>query len=287
MLNYEEKARNAERALKHVETMNSLFFDEIEHSVQNTRHYMGYDTFKNNNKIVREKPVDIILEKCGTTEAIWKYDREDGVVAALNFASYKNPGGKYMSGSIAQEEVLCSESTLYNVLSQFNDEFYKPNRDRLHLALYNDNLLYSKDITFVKDDYSSFCNCDVITCAAPNFRASHKYFNTSRTDCFKILDSRIRYIYDVATREEVSTLILGAWGCGVFGCFPKDVFMLQLNHLFTEFYYNFNKVIFAVPKDKGCNFKVYQDVYERYIESGLMTPETASDIFKSETANLI
>ena len=45
------------------------------------------------------------------------FDEEKESICALNFASYKNPGGKFMDGSSAQEECLCHESILYEVLS--------------------------------------------------------------------------------------------------------------------------------------------------------------------------
>ena len=39
-------------------------------------------------------------------------------IAVLNFASFKNPGGMFYNGSSAQEESLCHESFLYNVLKK-------------------------------------------------------------------------------------------------------------------------------------------------------------------------
>ena len=54
-------------------------------------------------------------------------------IGILNFASYKNPGGMFLRGSTAQEEALCHESTLYNVLIKFNDTYYKSNRENIPL----------------------------------------------------------------------------------------------------------------------------------------------------------
>lgn len=49
-------------------------------------------------------------------------------VTCLNFASAKNPGGGFLSGSLAQEESLARSSGLYSCISQFN-EMYEHNRN--------------------------------------------------------------------------------------------------------------------------------------------------------------
>ena len=55
----------------------------------------------------------------------------------------------------------------------------------------------------------------------------------------------------------VETLILGAWGCGVFGQDPKVVAELMQNTL--EYYPHFKKVIFAIPK--GYNYDMFKEVF--------------------------
>ncbi len=52
-----------------------------------------------------------------------------GPVAALNFASARNPGGGFLNGSQAQEESLARSSALHaSLLSKF--EFYERHRAR-------------------------------------------------------------------------------------------------------------------------------------------------------------
>ena len=50
-------------------------------------------------------------------------------MAVLDFASFTTPGGGYTRGSVAQEESLCAESYLYNVLKS-KDDWYGENRRR-------------------------------------------------------------------------------------------------------------------------------------------------------------
>ena len=49
------------------------------------------------------------------------HDNPGEKIAVLNFASYQNPGGKFLEGSSAQEESLCHASTLYECLSVQKD----------------------------------------------------------------------------------------------------------------------------------------------------------------------
>ena len=67
--------------------------------------------------------------------------------------------------------------------------------------------------------------------------------NARPVDYEEQITSRINKILDVAAREGVQVLILGAWGCGAF-CNPSDVvakvFMTQLKN------YNFETVEFAL-----------------------------------------
>lgn len=58
-----------------------------------------------------------------STRQIYENALSDHKIAVLNFASYVQPGGEFLTGSIAQEECLCHESFLYNVLSRMTD-FY-------------------------------------------------------------------------------------------------------------------------------------------------------------------
>lgn len=177
--------------------------------------------------------------------------QEHGTVAILNFASYKNPGGMFLEGSIAQEESLCHESALYNILSsdRLVKEFYEPNRRHLNRALYHDNLLYTSAVPFVHNGELRYF--DVITCAAPNKGAAQKYQHVSDEACAYVMRMRIRSVLMAAIDWDADVVVLGAFGCGVFKNDPETVARLFKSELEGCPF----KTVFAVPGDKYAVFK--------------------------------
>lgn len=102
--------------------------------------------------------------------------------------------------------------------------------------------------------------CDVITCAAPNKSAAQKYCNVSDKENAFVLESRIRFILSVAEEHEVKTLILGAFGCGVFGQNPQEVAMIFKKALLSE-PWSFEQVVFAIPDGKNQNLAAFRHTF--------------------------
>ena len=249
------KQLNATLAAKHTEEMKSKYAFEIGCSVVNTKIYKEDTIFKNNNYIPKERK--IIIDNLDSTRAIMKYCAFPRYTAVLNFSSYKNPGGRFLDGSMAQEEALCHESFLYNVLREFDKNFYKWNRQHLNKSLYLDRGLFSPDIKFFKNGKTTQCN--IITCAAPNKTAAVRYQYVSALKNSAVLKRRIKFILNIAKENEIKTLILGAYGCGVFGQNPAEVAAIFKEYLKNDFVC-FDKVIFAIPKNENSKN------YEKFIE---------------------
>lgn len=91
----------------------------------------------------------VIVADMKTFDAALKY--REGKTCVLNFASFKNPGGGFLKGTIAQEEYLCQNSTLYNVLSQFTS-YYEKNRLNTNDALYWNRAIYSPGIVVLPSE---------------------------------------------------------------------------------------------------------------------------------------
>lgn len=254
---YNESLYN--KAQAHHKLMCSLYVSETKNSVQNSKVYRGetFDLYEydNENGILPE----IIFVKAGTTDALMQYPDDKWCV--LNFASFRHPGGGYLKGAKAQEEMLCHESNLYNVISdqKFAPE-YKKNCGIQNNGYYTDFAIYSPDVVFHRDNREVKAN--VITCAAPNWREIKKTIND--VDLFhqklkatstailnkQTLKNRIEFMFNIAIDNDCDNLILGAWGCGVFQQDPKEVATLFKDFLTL---YTFKKVIIAIPDDANMD----------------------------------
>lgn len=253
MMNNNRQTR-AQEARKHTERMERVYADKIAASVRQTKRY---DTDFACKKAVADRNMNIRVEALDTVYAGMRYHRAGSRMALLNFASYKHPGGGFLSGSRAQEECLCHESFLYNVLAQF-DDFYAWNNEHANHALYLDRGLYTPDVMFWHGEVS-FC-CDVITCAAPNRSAAQMYQRVTDTQNRLALKSRLRFVLDIAKDNGVDTLILGAFGCGVFGQEAAEVADIFREYLNTT-HRCFDTVVFAVPEGRDGNLKAFRAVF--------------------------
>ncbi len=250
--NWEEKELRASEAVNHAQLCELNYAAHIQYSADNSIVYSYFETsrYRNGNM----PTIDVIPED--SVSAIFNSIYEEYKMAVLNFASYKHPGGMYLKGSKAQEECLCHESILYNVLKRFPD-YYDWNKSNIYDHLYTNRAIYSPAVLFMRGARTA--NCDVITCAAPNFSAGRSYKKVTREDNTLALKSRIKMVLDIAEDNKVDTLILGAYGCGVFGQEPKEVAEI-FSQCLSSVPYGFKRVIFAIPEGNN-NFSVFKRVF--------------------------
>ncbi len=173
----------------------------------------------------------------------------DRAIAVLNFANALRPGGGVVSGATAQEEDLCRCSTLYMTLDQSKiwDKYYNVNR-LYDGDIYTDACIYSPNIIVFRDDVTyeilpddEQFYVDVITCAAPCLNSSSVVRNVST----ELLTKRIKHILHVAADNEIDILILGAFGCGVFGNNPEQM-ARAFRAALTEYRGFFERIEFAI-----------------------------------------
>ena len=206
-----------------------------------------FDILRNDIKKVNIKVVDL-----DTISAIERIEsRDNKKIGILNFASYKNPGGGYMNGSMAQEEALCHKTNLYSVLSskKFND-FYEYNRNNVNNGLYKNRAIYSPEIEII----DSKIKVAVVSCASPNRSVLLKYNNINENDNINALEERIEFVLDIFESNNINILVLGAFGCGVFKQDAKNVSSIFKEKLNNR---NFEEVIFAIPNKNSYNFREF------------------------------
>ncbi|AEV86299.1 hypothetical protein ACWT_5281 [Actinoplanes sp. SE50] len=172
--------------------------------------------------------------------------RAGGVPAVLNFASARNPGGGFRNGAQAQEESLARGSALYPCLLAAG-EFYDHHRAERSL-LYTDRVIYAPAVPVFRDDKGRLLSApypvSFLVAAAPNRAAIRLNQPEHLPRVRPVLARRAARVLRVAAAHGHRDLVLGAWGCGVFGNDPAEVAAAFAEALRASPW--FDRVIFAI-----------------------------------------
>lgn len=91
-----------------------------------------------------------------------------------------------------------------------------------------------------------------------------KYENFTAEENLRALAERTKLVIDIASENNVKTLILGAFGCGVFKQDPTEVATLFKKVLRGS---SFEKVVFAIPRGANYNalgeYLKHESLYSR------------------------
>lgn len=188
----------------------------------------------------------------GTTQAIaMELVRGEGVqdLVLLDFASARNVAGGFVRGAKAQEEDLARCSTLYRCL-QSQPTYYEVNREQESL-LYTDHIIYCPAVPFFRasgrDLLEAPYTASVITAPAPNAGQYLRLYPSGEAQVDEALRKRAAYVLAIARDNKHSTLLLGAWGCGVFRNDPARVASAFADALEApEFDGAFRRVVFGI-----------------------------------------
>lgn len=192
-----------------------------------------------------------------------------GKVGVLNLASNYEPGGGWRTTiSKTQEEALCYSSTLY---ATFDPKWYPwPNMGPGSCAG-----IISPDVVVFKDTLDNNCVefeehqrhvVAVITVAAPCGPALTRDMQdfANESDVAELRD-RIVLVLRMAATNGVTNLVLGAMGCGAYGCPPRAVAReMKAVVESDEFCGWFENIVFAVyaagPTGRE-NFEIFREVF--------------------------
>ena len=172
-------------------------------------------------------PPSITVTAERTQEAARRLVEDEGQenLVALNFASARSPGGGFLRGAKAQEEDLARCSGLYPCLID-QTAYYEANKTQRSLV-YTDHLIYAPRIPWFRthsyDLLDRYFTCSVITAPAPNAGEVLRRDPKAGPNIESALRHRAGLILALARAQGHRDLLLGAWGCGVFGNEPYTV----------------------------------------------------------------
>ena len=271
----ERKIRNFEVAVFNDTTKKALGKYAKDTKKLTTKNTLVYDFLIGDVYFKPNRRMNVSVVVDGTVNAGRKLASDcNGITTVLNFADALVPGGLVLVGATTQEENLCRCSNLYQSLTTdvANDYYYQKNIQAFGMngrkvadSVYLDNLIYSRDVLFFKDDvkYDDVkpYYMDVITCPSPSCRIFDPDYE------YEIIGRRAEQIVKSAIANGTENLVLGAWGCGAFLQNPKVVSDCFRDAL--ERYPAFNKVVFAIRDcaadyKKTNNYQVFADTFKDF-----------------------
>lgn len=195
-------------------------------------------------------------------------------VLVLNFASPIHPGGGVRKGAIAQEEDLCRMSSLYvSLTSEKAAAFYKHNR-MVDETNGSSSMIFSDYVEIFKDKNYHYLpepiRVSVLSCAAPVYRAgniANPFLYEQKH--YQIVYQRIVSMLACCSAFGYENLVLGAWGCGVFGNDSAKLAKLFDRALNGEvkgghpLRYSFDNIVFAVldHSEEQYNFRNFKKYF--------------------------
>ncbi|MCK9567538.1 TIGR02452 family protein [Candidatus Pacearchaeota archaeon] len=218
----------------------------------------GIAELEKSNGLTRKIVVapEIMVTRESTLEAAARLAGERPCI--LNFASAKHPGGGFLRGSPAQEESIARSSGLFPTLIR-HPEFYEENKksQRNNIGLYLDYAIYSPDVPVIRNDAGEWLEepyfVSVVTSPAPNrhaiFDDEDNKMDDDQEEAMEMkieqtFSKRMKQVLSIMAAQGHRTIILGAWGCGVFGNDPLMVAELFRDNL--KLLPFFDKVAFPI-----------------------------------------
>ncbi len=208
--------------------------------------------------------IEVEVTRETTLEACRRLLVETERILALNFASATSPGGGFLSGASAQEESLARSSGLY--ASLLKSDMYDYHRER-DLPMYSDYAIYSPNVPIFRHDDGELLDepfhATFLTCAAVNIHRVEQQPLRPEEEIEEVMDRRIQRVLGIAYEKSHTHLVLGAWGCGVFGNDPEVIAELFAEALDGPFRGLFDHVVFAVyDSEGGPNISAFRQCFE-------------------------
>jgi uncharacterized protein (TIGR02452 family) len=251
----------------------SISIADTLNKAKQTSQYLGDEHFitlfaERNSLLIKRPQIKTLFEVNNETTltACERLSKQENRVFCLNFASAKNAGGGFLGGAQAQEETLARTSGLYPCLLKYQDEFYLYHKT-ITDYYYSDKMIYSADVPVFKNDDGNllehYYKISFLTSPAVNIGALQQKNQLNQQKADHIMLHRIEKLLSLAFIKGYQTLVLGAWGCGVFQNTPNKV-----AHYFAHFLTNgglfenrFQHIVFAVLSQKEGNIVPFLSLF--------------------------
>ena len=213
-----------------------------------------------------EEKTRFSLWNCSTVRAVLDLTGQGAEkVGVLNFASAKNPGGGFLNGAMAQEESLAASGGLYRTLTP-HEGYYRRNR-ACGTMMYTGCAIYSPDVVFFRDEKFRLLprpvTASVLTLPAVNLGQVMQK-GEDLTAARAAMRGRMARALELFGAMGDRTLVLGAYGCGVFRNDPRQV-ARWWRELLAEpaFADRFPRVVFAVldgSRSQSCRAAFWEEL---------------------------
>lgn len=207
------------------------------------------DILLKEEKVGQNFETEIIISGQTTLDAVRQLVSQGNQdVLCLNFASAKNPGGGFLGGAQAQEESIARATGLYPCLLKAR-EYYETHRNTKS-CFYTDYMIYSPNVPILKDEDGNnlheLVTAAIITSPAVNTGVVKRNEVERVGEIEGVMKRRIEKVLAIALKHGHTTLVLGAWGCGVFQNDPADIARYFKQVIKEKFPYSFRKIVFAI-----------------------------------------
>lgn len=188
----------------------------------------------------------------------------------LVFASGRKPGGGFLNGAAAQEEAVVRGTNVWPALAAAAaDPFYGG-----HAPIYTDHALWASPVAVIRDDAGGLLPAAAVTEAGLLFVAAPNVRNGCGLKSCDARHRRAGLIFAHARAVDASVLVLGGWGCGVFGNDPEAV-AASFRHWIDAGQAGGMQVVFAMGS-AGRNEQAFRRVFvggEPLLPPGLVAPD--------------
>ncbi len=185
---------------------------------------------------------EILFNNNSIIDNILKYKRYKECALVFSSGILSNNTGKHNT----QEDSVLRSTNLYPILekSTVYKGFYLPNKNSGFLKA--NNTIYIKNALVFKNEElvlmpDNWVNADFVFSAPPDLSIN----DSDKKQLESIIYKRLKLVFDIAAKNKITVLILGAYGCGSANNSPTMVAKI-FKELINEYDGYFKKIIFSI-----------------------------------------